>query len=61
MIINSARLDDILSWMVGWKPQFGHKLCSVSLVLPSVFQWSLGRHSFSPFMALLEGNGSPAH
>lgn len=53
-----ARLDDILSRMVDWQPKFEHKFCFVFVVLLSVFQRSLGRHSFSFVVALLERNGS---
>lgn len=47
--------------MVDWQPKFGHKLLIVSVVLLSVFQWSLGGHSFSFVVAFLEGNRSHAH
>ncbi|KAL9963440.1 hypothetical protein ACROYT_G026951 [Oculina patagonica] len=51
-------LDDLLSRMADRQPKFGHKHCFVSVVLFSVFQWTLGRHSSSIIVALLEGNGS---
>lgn len=47
--------------MADRQPKFGHILCFVSVVLFSVFQWSLGCHSFSIIVALLEGNGSQTH
>ena len=54
MNIFKHRLDDILSWMAGWKPKFGYKFSSLPLVIFSIFQRALGYISSSVTMAFLE-------